>query len=220
MANTPYQYINPPADYKPSPSDAQDLASFLVREDMAMTGDSGYGIPPSDNSEEIIELTARTEVFNDLKTDSPPSDRWLAFHLQKMIDARRSGDIPELPFDDKMSQKAYSDALISYIEHAMYDLERGNAFREDHEWHPGERKLYEAFQKLLKHTMEANPDDSPTQALSVGSMPDMSPPSVKDAKIGKGSMRPNSNADMKELRDALPPGVSPGQSGYKSRYSG
>ena len=51
-------------------------------------------------------------------------------------------------------------------------------------------------------------------------MPDMGDAPVKDAKVGKGSKKANPSSDMKELRDALPPGVSPGQSGYKSRYAG
>ena len=219
MANTPYQYITPPSTFKPSQDDMQALASFLVSDEMAMTGDDLFGVPPNDNIEDALEIAAAREVFDDLTIDSSPRQKWLAFQLQKMINARQNEGFAELPFDDDMSRKAYDDALISYIDHEKYRLERENAWLSFNEWDPGQRELYEGLQKLLEHKQ----DTGKTGSDEVGggsSMPDLNPPPVKDAKIGKGSMKPSSSSDMKELRDALPPGVSPGQSGYKSRYSG
>ena len=68
----------------------------------------------------------------------------------------------------------------------------------------------------VEHGSGELPDDASDYP---GFFPNMTPPPVKDAKTISPKSQPPSN-DMAELRAALPKGVSPGQSGYSSRYGG
>ena len=235
MTKTPHPYFSPPSDYQPDARDAQILASFVVRHEMALHGDEEHGISPHEDLRETIEWAAREEVLDDLKPDAPADERWLAFQLEKMVRQQEAGENLKIPFSDEESRDAHAIALMDYLNTQLYDLSRNNAFLTFDEWDDHDREYFQKFQALLETTKKEHknlPNDFARNVNTVSSgylpplpreeesMPNLNPPPVKDAKVGKGSMRPNSSSDMKELRDALPPGVSPGQSGYGSRYKG
>ena len=227
--------VGPDGTYKPGYGDLLNLAYALHSEReyyqprsqsinlwkeegrSALAGKSSYKLPAESREEWLLATMEKMDQSAQYHAAPPElssaiSDPWLRDRLL-VAELHAEGIIEgEIHYDNFTKQDWTEEE--SRAENGQASIDAMKAAHAE--------ALAIGDESLAKTVEDENPAYG---SLEIDFPPSSHIPSFKDApvtdpKVRNLPARMPSSQDMKELKEALPPGISPGQSGYSKRYKG